>query len=109
MVEGRLDFTDEARRVMRGHANGMLLLFGPPHLFITINWSDLSNPLVVYLLGKQVDLSLSAPDLPVNLPSLRERAVLLAKPGGRRPVLPHRRSLVPQEPHRLQARPADAA
>ena len=78
IVGGKIGF-DEARSVMRGHGNGMLLAFGPAHIFMTINWSDLSNLLVLYFLGFKVDLNVSAADLPVDLPSLRERAVRLAQ------------------------------
>jgi hypothetical protein len=46
---------------------------------LTVNFHDLTSPLLCYFGGRKLDLSLSAPDLPLNLPTLRERALLIAR------------------------------
>src|SRR4051794_32002910 len=78
-VGGRLRGTDDERRVMRGKANGMLLAFGQPHIFLTVNFSDLSSPVLCYFAGLDINLDLRAEDLPVNLPTMRDRALLIAR------------------------------
>jgi len=79
MVQRRLPGTNEARKMMRCQLFSLSNYFGCASLFITINPSDTSNPACMYLAGVKLDLSLTAADLPPNMPSTVERASIIAR------------------------------
>ena len=96
LVGGRLTGTDFERMHMRREVFSLITAFGPPTFFITLNFADIHCPLAVYLAERKIDISLGeprafhacitgctltvdAPDLPAEMPSLRERCKLLAK------------------------------
>lgn len=48
--------TDESRIKIRGQIEGMIVMKGPPSLWITINPSDTGDPIVQVLAGEEINL-----------------------------------------------------
>lgn len=55
--------TDESRRAIRAQIWGCTLVNGPPALWITINPSDIHDPIAQFLVGEDIDLDNFLPDL----------------------------------------------
>ena len=79
MVQGRLPGTNEARAHAQSKLFSMAMFFGCSTFFITLNPSDTNNPLCMYFAGVKLDLRVTAPDLPVGMPGLLERANIVSR------------------------------
>ena len=55
-VRAKVMGTDESRIKIRGQIRGMNMMKGPPSLWITINPSDVGDPIAQVLAGEQIDL-----------------------------------------------------
>jgi hypothetical protein len=77
-VQYKLPGTNEARKKMRYRAYSMVTFLGVPAFFVTLNPSDTNNPLCLRYAGVKLALPLAGDDLPSGMPSLMERAKIVA-------------------------------